>query len=547
MSYPVCLVEIYGRDEQWTMTAEVSKDRPYGSSPGSDLLSCTTTKHVHYGNPAGEFTLTLVYQPDSRGRTWADRIFAQDLVVIQMMNHGQRPGPHGQGELHTVMIGLVTNVREAGGVGADGVPQRNITVSGKDFGKLFERGNVTYWSFAGASSQLGAAEFIPQHMLNDQPHRVAQRLVTDLFFKFMKPQWTFNSSAVTFEDVLGMALTSYQAQFPGGLDWQFILSEQAFWSFFVKVASVPFHEIYIDTRRVADMGHASPGNPLARDPIKQEKNYVQDADGRYVLEAIRTSVPSDAIIHIPKQTYGLDKSAPFLVMRPPPFPSLSPQRTVDMAPWDNVPEHIFSMEDSGFEARAHTVSRDDSESFNLYLVFPRGGVLSDFQYLLNVPPLLDEQRLRKYGYRPLMPHVDLLMMPESSGGSDTWLGFYAVLLWQLAGWNVLNDHYYSGELTYPLIPHVHVGEKVVNNATWQPSDGVNGSGRQYYIESVRHEFVTNQRASTRLGVTRGLHTSEADVYDSLIQGQAGQLTEIGLDVRQKYLDIIRDGQLSPYA
>lgn len=546
MSYPTCLVEIYGRDEQWTLTADVSEGRPYGLSPGSDLLSCTTTKHMHYGNPAGEFSLTLVYQPDSRGRTWADRIFPQDLVVIQMMNHGQKLGPHGQGQQHTVMIGLVTNVREAGGVGSDGTPRRNITVSGKDFGKLFERGNVTYWSFAGAS-QLGAAEFIPQHMLNDQPHRVVQRLLTDLFFKFMRPEWVFNSSTVRFEDVIGLALTSYQAQFPGGLDWQFILSEQAFWSFFIKTASVPFHEIYIDTRRTADMGHDSSSHPLGREPVKEVKDYVKDAEGFFNLQSIRTSVPSDAIVQLPAQTYGADKSAPFLIFRPPPFPSLSPDRTVTLAPWDNLPEHIFSMDVSGFEAQAHEVGRDDSESFNLYLVYPRGGVLGDFQYLLNVPPLMDEQRFKRYGYRPLMPHVDLLMMPESSGGSDSWLNFYNTLMWQLAGWNVLNDHYYSGSIAYPLIPHVHVGERLLNDASWQPAYGVSGSGRQYYIESVRHEFIANTRATTRLGVTRGLHASEAEVYDSLIQGQAGQLTEIGLNARQKYIDIIRKGQLAPYA
>ncbi|MCB0012897.1 MAG: hypothetical protein KDE34_13380, partial [Anaerolineales bacterium] len=179
MSYPVCLVDIYGRDEQWTLQADGSQSHPFGETPASDLLSCQTEKHLHYAQPTGHFSLTLAHRLDPRGRSWADRLRPQDLVVIQMQNYGQRMGPHGQGELHTVMIGLIDSIRLAAGTSEAGSPVRQIVVTGSDFGKLFQRGNVTYWSFLGAA-MVGVAEFIMPHFLNGKPHTVMAHLIKEL-------------------------------------------------------------------------------------------------------------------------------------------------------------------------------------------------------------------------------------------------------------------------------------------------------------------------------------------------------------------------------
>lgn len=540
MSYPICLVDIYGRDEQWTMQAELDPRQPYGASTGTDLVSCRTVKHLHFGHPEGRFWLTLAHRPDGRGRTWADRLRPQDLVVIQLQHYGQPSGPHGQGQLHTVMIGLVTTISFIGGVNPDGTPQRQILVTGSDFGKLFIRSNVTFWSFAGASL-LGVAEFILPHLLNDQPHVVAKRLLTELFFKFMQPSWVFENQTVTFEDVLGYAMTSYQSEFPGGLDWQFLLSEQAFWSFFVKVASIPFHELYLDTRRVSDMQASAEFQPLSRVPRTTEA--FTDASGVSHLSSTRAEAGS--LVHLPQKTYGQDQSSPFVIMRQPPFPELGVGgATVNMTPWENLPNHVVSLDDAGFESSRQHLTRSDQELFNFYLIFPRGGVLGEFQYLLNVPPLIDLARFRRFGYRPLMPQVSLLQYPSKAAG-DPWLTFYSNLQWKLAGWNLLNDEYWSGPLTYPLLPHVHIGERLTDQSTWVTAPGSQGSGRQFYIESVQHEFITNQRASTTIGATRGLSVPEATVYDSLLRGRAGELTEIGTDVRQFYVDRIKKGLVSP--
>ncbi len=539
MSYPVCMVEIYGREEQWTFTSEASDQRPYGTSPASDLISCRTEKHLHYANPAGRFSLTLVHRPDSRGRTWADRVQPQDLVVIQMLNYGQPAGPHGQGQQHTVMIGLVDTITIVARVDGSGKPQRQIAVKGQDFGKLFQRGNVTYWSFAGASL-VGAAEFVAQEQLNGHPHTVAEVLLTELFFKFMKPEWVFNQQTVTFKDILGYALSSYQSLFPGGLDWQFILSEQAFWSFFVKVASVPFHEVFIDTRRTADMGPESADNPLSRPPRPSQRDLSAG-----VLEARRPStVPSQSIVHLPTKTYGRDASAPFVVLRPPPFPELAPSKLVDVSPWEALPQHVISVEAAGLETQDHTISRGDQEQFNLYLVFPRGGIIPEFPYLLYVPPIIDRPKFHHYGYRPLMPHVSLLNMPSKTT-NDPWLGFYDELAWRLAGWNVLNDVFWSGTKTFQLMPHLHVGERLLDQSTWQTAPGSREAGQEFYIESIRHEFVTHQQAKTMVGVTRGLSALQAHAYDSTLSQAAQNLTKLDANVRREFLDNLAKAKEHP--
>lgn len=544
MSYPVCLVDIYGREEQWTLQADVSPGKPFGESPASDLLSCQTEKHLHYAQPTGHFSLTLAHRVDSRGRSWADRLRPQDLVVIQMQNFGQRPGPHGQGELHTVMIGLIDSIRVAAGTSETGTPVRQIVVTGSDFGKLFQRGNVTYWSFLGAAT-VGASEFIMPHYLNGQPHMVMTHLIKELFFKFMRPSWVFRNTTVNFEDVLGYALTSYQSEFPGGLDWQFIQSEAAFWSFFIKVASPPFHEIYLDTRRVSSFMNKGDSHPLAR-AERANKEIPLASDGTPLLQAFRGDIPSDSAIRLPLITYGADNSAPFVILRPPPFPDVAPGGiTVNLAPWNSLPTHVIDRDEIGFEAQQQDLSRSDTEIFNLYLIHPRGSIIGETQYLLNVPPLLDRRRFHQYGYRPLMVQTTLLQYPNNENGNDPWLVFYQDLLWKLAGWNVLNDYYWSGTMSYPLMPHVHIGERLIDRSTWMTASGAQPSARSFYIESIRHEFYAHQRASTKIGVTRGLREAEDQVYASMLQGVAGELTDIGFDVRQQYLDLIHRGQEVP--
>jgi len=156
VAYPLCLVEIYGQNESFILEGNVG----IGRNPTSDLISVSTHKSLSPESPAGVFDLTLVHSRDAQGRTWLDKVMPQDTVVLQMSNcHGEIDPNTGAGQLHTVMIGFVDTVTKQTAVTSAGKLQRAIRIRGRDAGKLFIHGMVTYWSFLGASI-VGAAQFV---------------------------------------------------------------------------------------------------------------------------------------------------------------------------------------------------------------------------------------------------------------------------------------------------------------------------------------------------------------------------------------------------
>ena len=500
MGHPICLVEIHGKDESFELSSGAP---PYGLSPTSDLIEVKTDKSISAERPAGAFEIRLVNRKDDdRGRTWMDKVHPQDVVVIQMMNHQGTTGKHGAGEMHTVMIGLVDTITESTGISSRGVPQRQIVVRGRDMGKLFTHGIVTYWNFLGATT-LGAQEFIVAAKLNDTPDQVIERLLKDIYQRFLHISLVVHGESKEFWDYLGYQLLSYGAELPFGLDKNFLMSEGTFWSFFVKAASLPFHELFIDTRRQSEVSN--------------------------VLETQEGSTSS-----VPLRTLGKDGSAPTLVMRPTPFPYLTPPPltgkiaplppqsdpnvlqlpNIDVTPeqvvmgsaWDALVQHEIGDDDLTGESIDDGVSRSDAEQYNVYLVFPHYAWLPERQFLLNVPAVIDEARFHKYGYRPLMPYSTLIQAPGYDGANDPMIQFYTKLTWRLASWHVFNDTFLSGYKTFKLQPQIHVGEKLLDRSTWKVRPEV------YYVESVSHHFVQNEKATTTVGLTRGLSKDDYEKY-----------------------------------
>lgn len=531
MGYPICLVEIHGQDESFELSSGSS---PYGNSPSSDLIEVKTDKSISAERPAGAFEIRLARrQDDDRGRTWMDKIRPQNVVVIQMMNAQGTIGKNGAGEMHTVMIGLVDTVTETMGITSRGVPQRQVLVRGRDMGKLFTHGIVTYWNFMGASL-LGLSQWVDPSKFNDKPDVVIQRLIQDIYQRFLRTTLMVEGQQEEFWDYLGYQLLSYGAEIPAGLDWSFLNGEGTFWSFFVKAASLPFHELFIDTRRQSDISKVLPE------------------------QAGSTS-------SVPKRTLGKDGSAPTLIMRPTPFPYLTPPPTVgkiqsvtgqfdpnniqlpdvDVMPdqfastqaWDSLVQHEVGDDDLVGEAIDDGISRSDAEQYNVYLVFPHYAWLPERQFLLNVPAIIDAPRFHKYGYRPLMPYSTLIQAPGYDGASDPMIHFYTKLAWRLASWHVFNDTFLSGYKTFKLQPQMHVGERLLDRSTWKSRQEV------FYIESVSHHFVHNEKATTTVGLTRGLSKSDYDNIETfLLQSNLGYAS--GDAIRTEWINLTKADDLS---
>lgn len=92
-----------------------------------------TSKSVR--DPAGGFSISLGDKPYKGGlgfETLYALIEPMDFIEIRM-RHGS-----GIGEPSIVMRGFVSNVSRAEAVGQDGRPQRAVTVTGQDYGKLWQ-------------------------------------------------------------------------------------------------------------------------------------------------------------------------------------------------------------------------------------------------------------------------------------------------------------------------------------------------------------------------------------------------------------------------
>jgi len=521
MNYPVCLVDIHTQTE----TYSVSLDMAPGTQPSGDLLVCTTAKRLGMDAAVGQWELHFARTKDGQGRTWADKINPQDLVVIQMMNHSGASGADGVGEMHTVMIGLVDSVTDTLAMNQRGSPERRIVVRGKDFGKFFVNGMVTYWNFLGAAL-LQAQKFVDLSRFREKPSRIIRNLLGDIFERFLRATVHVHGGVRELWDLLAYDLSSYDAEMPAGLDMKFISGEGSFWSFFVKVASPPFHELFIDTRRTATT------NVAAR-PIIDKTNTT-----RITVKAVVGERETKAA----RFTLGLDRSAPTVVLRRTPFPylaqpgSLAQQKANGLVTQDGssistviqvtasagsqdwrqlIRHEIGHDEEIQGEPLLQELSKSDHETYNMYLPMPSYPVLNERMMALSLPPVLDRARFHRYGYRPLTPQCTLMQPLGGQDTTETMFDFYTSLGWKLASWNVLNDRFLSGTKTLRLSPHLHIGERLVDRSSWHEEP------MEFYIEGVFHRFIYGEGATTTVALTRGLSETDYARFDG-IQSTAGR-------------------------
>ena len=521
MNYPVCLVEIHTPTETYGVSFTVAQ----GTPPSGDLLVCTTSKRLGMDAAVGQWELHFARTKDGQGRTWADKINPQDLVVIQMMNHTGESGAYGAGEMHTVMIGLVDSVTDTMAMNQRGSPERRIVVRGKDFGKFFVNGMVTYWNFLGAEL-LKAQKLVDLSRFREKPSQIIRNLLQDIFERFMRATVHVNGGIREFWDLLAYDLSSYDAEMPAGLDMKFISGEGSFWSFFVKVASPPFHELFIDTRRGATT------NVAAFPEI--DKNNKKSITVKAVVGERETKAS--------RFTLGLDGSAPTVVLRRTPFPyleqpgSAAQQKANGLVTqdgssisteiqllgsagsqdWRRLPRHELGRGDGlQDEPMLQELSKSDHETYNMYLPMPSYPVLNERMMVLSLPPVLDRARFHRYGYRPLTPQCTLMQPFGGQDKTESQFDFYTLLGWKLASWNVLNDRFLSGTKTLRLSPHLHIGERLVDRSSWHEEP------MEFYIEGVFHRFVYGEGATTTVALTRGLSEEDYARFDG-IRSTAGR-------------------------
>lgn len=106
----------------------------------TDLSSITTSKSAR--EPAGGFAITVADQPYS-GANGTDSLYGivepMDMIEIRF-----RHNPNGAPLPPVIMRGFVSDVSRAESIGPDGTPMRSVTITGQDYGKLWQMLQIFY-------------------------------------------------------------------------------------------------------------------------------------------------------------------------------------------------------------------------------------------------------------------------------------------------------------------------------------------------------------------------------------------------------------------
>ena len=184
-STPRLTVHLYKTISRQTVDGQSAVSARYeGKSPYIDLTpflgdgsSVRTTKSVR--EPAGGFSITVPDQPQQTGlslESLSGLVEPMDLVEIRMWS-GIGPMPL---VLPIIMRGFVSDIQRAIAVDEMGRPQRSVTITGQDYGKIWQTFQVIYlaayaerkalltnfnlWDLFGteAKNALPAGEFVRQ-------------------------------------------------------------------------------------------------------------------------------------------------------------------------------------------------------------------------------------------------------------------------------------------------------------------------------------------------------------------------------------------------
>lgn len=107
-----------------------------------DASSVRTSKSVR--EPAGGFSITVSDQPQQTGLSLdslSGLVEPMDLVEIRMWSG---VGPKPPGDLPIIMRGFVSDINRQQGVDESGRPQRSVTITGQDYGKIWQTFQVIY-------------------------------------------------------------------------------------------------------------------------------------------------------------------------------------------------------------------------------------------------------------------------------------------------------------------------------------------------------------------------------------------------------------------
>lgn len=489
---PFCEVEFHTEEKLYKTVAS--------HSPSDDLLSVNTTKNISSSSPAGSFVIELVGRPDKNGKTWYDKIHSQDMVVIKM---GRKAG-----NLDTVMVGLVDEVRRVTKVGSKGERTVRIKIKGRDWAKallkaeikwfpqffeddkVFPIGELTDPAYTLLQMKAFYAEM--SGMGIGTPAFLIEQTLTRLLFKLMLFKVVFWESEndkkfATIKEILRFRLTATKNLVP------FMVTmnkyEGSIWNFLTSIQNPPFFELFVDTRT----------------------DFME-----CILDVELDSY--DPPTRIPKKygefpaRFGDDEAAVVLFLRRTPF---------DKEDWNNLYTHHIESD----EIIDEDIGRGDHENYNMFHASPALTLIKNtVAHSAIVKPLYNADNIAKYGLSFLEKQVEGIYSQDENPENP--LSVTAIELTKtLKEWYENNLNYENGTVVLKGKGDIKVGQRFHNVET----------NTVFYIESVTQNFVNFENWSTSLDVTRGQFYTDIKTVSPIVSTIPTTKQETTASVEEKYI------------
>lgn len=427
------------------------------------VVSISTNKSM--GSAAGTFTVQLK-APSVMGLSQtdlSDRIVDDDWIDIVVNVNGKKTH---------VLRGQVSTIRwERSSQG--GTPSRVYTITGKDFGGIFEKTFAWFNDFTLENQEGNATQAIWGANHTDAPFIIIDPAVAvrQALFGFLEtltgsghPDWEMPPSmlakAVAFVDAADFVANVSTEPERFAVNQSFINPSGApLWNYAQQMSDPMFTELF------CDLGDAL-GNGKQLDPAFDE---------------------------IPVS--GTQRTTMSVFYRDKPFVNLADGMS---SPWFSLPMSVVPPQ---FVTRAD-LGRSGDERYTAFMVSPLVGN-ETFKKVMTIPAW-DEDGISAHGMRQLSIESQYRATDERN------TGLTKAQRTKVMNWHALNPYLLSGTIQLgALFPGIRIGTRL------RISGGDEKTQETYYVEQVSHSWSMQSGGSTTVSVTRGWVGSDNDYLTRL--------------------------------
>lgn len=456
----ICTVYQHG-DDPIILTGEGEGSTKFSGKKSIDpvpsILSVQTQKAM--GASSGNFVMTL--KPSKAAESLFDSIVDDDWVDISFGRHGN--------SWH-VFRGLIDEIRTSKTVGGTGATTEVMTVTGRDFGRIWEQTPVWFNPYASHEFVERATTrniFNGLLQIAEDPGTVSMKFLRDFL------------EAIADDKGANWNPPPWMPGIVGGSIKESIIYSQKYYQ------DLP-HRINFNLHSAVPQGMLWDLAKQYSDPMFTELYADVLPDGDPYSPRIQAGDPLD-----PSETKMT------AVIRDKPFPIVYSGLEDYHSEWENLP--IFEVHRQ--EITTADLGRSGFERFNIFFV---AGLMTQENFpehaITMLQPLYDGDSIRRHGMRRMDIQLSVRTNPKYS---LDYTKMVRDMRYLLRDWYCMNPYFYSGsiELAHGR-PDIKIGCRVripgaaLSNNQEQPTE-------TYYVETVNHVWQFGSGMRTILGVTRG--------------------------------------------